>query len=285
VRAAELAGFERVALCEEPVAAALDRAHSSTKSELIAVADLGGGTSDFTVARLAGGRAEVLAVGGVATAGDALDGALMRRCIAPHFGSRVTYRAPFGENVLSFPRPLLEKLCSPAELSLLDRHEVLSFVREMKSSSLGEGDRDLLERLLCLIEDRLGFQVFEAIDETKRMLSLEASAPFRFDYPGIELNQQIDRSEFETATQLPVERILERLDQTLENAGVQAQDIDGVYCTGGTARVPVLVVGITRRFGSDKVRHVSTFHAVIQGLAERARGLLSAAPGQAGSWS
>ncbi|HYO94912.1 MAG TPA: Hsp70 family protein [Polyangiaceae bacterium] len=285
LRAAELAGFERVALCEEPVAAALDRAHSSAQSELIAVADLGGGTSDFTVARVGDGRAEVLAVGGVATAGDALDGALMRRCIAPHFGSRVTYRAPFGENVLTFPRPLLEKLCSPAELSLLDRHEVLTFVREMKSASLREGDRELLERLLCLIEDRLGFQLFEAIDETKRRLSLDASAPFRFDYPSIELHQEIERSEFESATELPVERILDRLDETLQKAGVQPQDIDGVYCTGGTARVPVLVEGITRRFGTDKVRHVSTFHAVIKGLAERARSLLGEAPGQGGSWS
>jgi hypothetical chaperone protein len=274
-RAAELSGFEQIALCEEPVAAALDCARQGEAPELVAVLDLGGGTSDFTVARLAGGRADVLSVGGVAVAGDALDGALMRSCIAPHFGSTVTYRRAFGENVLTFPKPLLERLCSPAELCLLDRRDTLAFLREIKSSALGEDDRERMDRLLCLVEDRLGFRIFEAIDFTKRELSLQESARFSFDYPTIELELTIERRSFEAAARSALDRILTRLDETLAAAGVSASAIDHVYCTGGTAQVPALNRAITARFGAHKVRHVSTFHAVIQGLAERARSLLS----------
>lgn len=275
-RAAALAGFQRVTLCEEPVAAALDCADARDRSELVAVADLGGGTSDFTVSRLGGGKSEVLSVGGIAVAGDALDGALMREQVAPHFGSRVAYRLPFGENVLTFPKPLLEKLCSPAELSLLDRREVLDFLRTIRSFSLGEDDREKMDRLLCLVEDRLGFQIFEALDLTKRALSSSDSAPFRFSYPSIDLNETISRVDFERAAHGAVSRIAERFEATLMAASVSRTDLDRVYFTGGTAQVPAVVSAIAAGIDASKLQHVSTFHAVIQGLAEHARKLAGA---------
>ncbi|MFZ5891811.1 MAG: Hsp70 family protein [Myxococcota bacterium] len=273
VEAARLAGFNEVSLCEEPVAAALDCADETSATELVAVCDLGGGTSDFTVARLGAGRSDVLAVGGVALAGDALDGALMRDHISPYFGSRVSYRMPFGENVLTFPKPLLEKMCSPAELALLDRRDVLEFLRTMKSFALSDDDRERMERLLCLVEDRLGFSLFEAIDRLKRELSTDTQAAFRFEYPGIDIEQQVSRSGFETAAQGSIERIVERFEETLRAAKIEPTKLDRVYLTGGTAQVPALISAVGERVGAHKLSHVRTFHAVIQGLAHRAREL------------
>jgi len=39
--------------------------------------------------------------------------------------------------------------------------------------------------------------------------------------------------------------------------------------------VPVIRHGLEARFGADKLQALSSFHAVIQGLAERARLLLN----------
>lgn len=272
-RAAALAGFDQVALCEEPIAAALDCAEGSSRSELCAVADLGGGTSDFTVTRLGQGKSEVLSVGGIALAGDALDGCLMRDQVAPHFGSRVCYRLPFGENVLTFPKPLLEKLCSPAELSLLDRRDVLEFLRTVRSFALGDDDRERMDRLLCLVEDRLGFQIFEALDLTKRALSRATTASFEFAYPGIEIAEAVTRVAFERAAASVVSKIAERFEETLRVAAVDRDQLDRVYFTGGTAQVPAVVAAIAAGIDAAKVQHVSTFHAVIQGLTEQARKL------------
>lgn len=274
LNAAKLAGFESVALCEEPVAAALDCADEVDRTELVAVCDLGGGTSDFTVARLGSGKSDVLAVGGVALAGDALDGALMRDHVSPYFGSRVSYRMPFGENVLNFPKPLLEKMCSPAELALLDRRDVLEFLRTVKSFALSEDDRDRMERLLCLVEDRLGFSLFEAIDKLKRELSNSVDALFSFSYPSIDIEQRVTRSGFEASARAPIERIVERFEETLHVAGVTPSELDRVYLTGGTAQVPALIDAVRTRVGAGKLSHVRTFHAVIQGLAQRARELV-----------
>jgi hypothetical chaperone protein len=68
---------------------------------------------------------------------------------------------------------------------------------------------------------------------------------------------------------------LDRLDQVLERAGITANDIDRVCSTGGTAKVPVIKHGLETRFGADKLQALSSFHAVIQGLAERARSVLN----------
>jgi hypothetical chaperone protein len=259
------------------VAAAYDFESRLARSTTLLVADLGGGTSDFTVARLDGGdRTEVLAIGGVPIAGDVLDGSIMRHKIARHFGSGVTYRVPFGKNVLTMPIPLVEKLCSPADICVLARSDVKNFLREVQSFSLGEDDREKIDRLLCLIEDALGFRLFESIEATKRALSTAEEAPFVFDYPEIDVVDEVSRSEFERYVEPHVARIEARMKETLNSAGLSPSQIDVVCTTGGTARVPLVQKSLERVFGPEKIHGLSSFHSVIRGLAERARLLLAA---------
>ena len=219
--------------------------------------------------------ADVLAIGGLTMAGDALDGALMRRRISSHFGADVTYKVPMGSNVLSMPRHLLEKLCSPPDLCLLQQRDVQAFLRDVRSWSLGASDKERIDQLLSIIDDALGFQIFEAIELTKRSLSRDESAVFRFEYPSIDIEETITRVEFEAACERELSSILEVLDQTVKSAGVAPADIDVVCCTGGTARVTSIARAIESRFGAARVQQMSSFHSVIEGLAERAHAMLA----------
>ena len=276
--AAIFAGFEDVHFCPEPLAAAYDFGLTKPGKSTFLVADFGGGTSDYTVARLDTTSAdglEVLGIGGVAQAGDAFDGALMRHGIAEHFGSRVRYQVPFGSNWLEMPAPLMERLCSPADICWLARGDVLEFLRGVRAGSSNEEDKMHVDQLLVLIEDSLGFQIFEAIEQQKRELSTHESATFQFEYPGIDIHENMTRARFETASARVSRSILERLDDTMERAGITASDIDRVCSTGGTAKVPVIRHGLETRFGAEKLQALSSFHAVIQGLAQRARSLLN----------
>jgi hypothetical chaperone protein len=271
--AATFAGFEKVHFCPEPVAAAYDFQSQLDSSKLVLVADFGGGTSDFTVARLGAraGAVDVLSMGGVSVAGDVFDGTIMRHRVSRHFGSEVTYRAPFGSNVLKMPRPLMEALCSPADTCLLARRDVMSFLRDVQSGSLGPNDKEHIDQLAILIEDALGFQIFESIEQTKRELSSSDESVFRFDYPGIDIEEVVTRREFTSFGQEPVAAIFRCLDQTLEQSGVAAGDIDLVCCTGGTARVSAIAAGIMDRFGPAKIVRLRSLHSVISGLAARAQ--------------
>jgi hypothetical chaperone protein len=241
----------------------------------VLVADFGGGTSDFTVARLAPDQSqvEVLAIGGVSLAVDVLDGSIMRHKVSRHFGSQVKYRVPFGSNVLSMPRPLMDSLCSPAETCLLAHRDIMAFLRDIKSGSLGPDDKQHIEQLLCLVEDSLGFQIFEAIEQSKRELSDSEQARLLFDYPGITIDEPLSRSEFQTFSATPIDAILACLDRTVEASGLGAAGIDLVCCTGGTARVTALAAGIQSRFGAEKLVRLRSLHSVIQGLGQRGRTL------------
>ena len=271
--AARFAGFDEVYFCPEPVAAAYDFQSRLDSPKLVLVADFGGGTSDFTVARLGvkAGDVEVLSMGGVSVAGDVFDGAIMRHKVSRHFGSEVTYRVPFGKNVLKMPRPLMEALCSPADTCLLARRDVMSFLRDVQQGSLGPNDKKHIDQLVSLIEDTLGFQIFESIEQAKRDLSSRDTTVLEFSYPSIEIEEDITRQEFASFSESAVAAILRSLDDTLAQSGVAAPQIDLVCCTGGTARVTAIASAILDRFGPDKVVRLRSLHSVIAGLAARAK--------------
>ena len=187
--------------CPEPIAAAYDFRSRLTEPKVVLVADFGGGTSDYTVARLTPDEddVEVLALGGVSVAGDAFDGSIMRHKVSAHFGANVKYKVPFGSNVLSMPRPLMESLCSPAETCLLAHRDIMAFLRDIKSGSLGKDDKQHIDQLLCLVEDSLGFQMFEVIEHAKRELSdNEVDPAASSTIPASTSPKPITRSEFQS---------------------------------------------------------------------------------------
>jgi len=279
-KAARIAGFEEIWFCPEPVAAAHDFQLTLDRPTNVLVADFGGGTSDYTVVRMHEGGftpEDVLALGGVSIAGDVLDGCIMRKKVAKHFGAEVTYKVPMGSNVLPMPRPIIEKLCSPADMTVLRHRDILAFLEDVKAWSLGPDDRRRMNQLLTLVEDSLAFQVFDAIERAKCQLSDRQTTEVRFDYPSIHLREPISRADFELAAEKPILAILGALDRTVTESGLSHEQIDVVCCTGGTAKVPHIATAIEQRFGAGKVRKLRSFHSVVQGLAERARQIAAAA--------
>lgn len=276
-RAARHAGFEEVTFCPEPVAAAHDFARDANAAQVVLVGDFGGGTSDFSIVRLSSAafRSEdVLAIGGVSVAGDALDSALMRAKVARHFGADIRYRVPFGSNVLSMPKPLLARLSTPAEITLLRRGDVLEFVRNLRRWSLDATDAAGVDNLLCLIEDGLGFSVFEAIERAKQTLSSQTAAAVSFDYPSLSFNEPVSRTEFESSIEPDVVAIFNCLEGTLQRAGLEPREIDVVCLTGGTGRVPLIAEGLGRIFRHARIHRLRSLHAVVRGLAEYGRQIL-----------
>jgi hypothetical chaperone protein len=197
----------------------------------------------------------------------------MKHRIIPHFGANVMYRVPFGSNVLKMPTSLMDKLCSPPDIQLLRKRDTMEFFKNVQSWSLKKADQQKMDNLFSLLENQLGFSVFEEIEGTKRRLSGAAETDFHFSYPGMDLKERVTRPEFDGYVRDRVEAILTTLDGTLSQGQVSADEVDVVVCTGGTAQVPVIYEGLARRFGADKIEHHNSFHGVVEGLRERAREL------------
>jgi len=277
-KSARMAGFKYIEFCPEPVAAAREyrKFAKGTKEQTVLVADFGGGTSDYTIIKIGEKPfqdSDVLAIGGVALAGDSLDGALMKNKLSYHFGAEVSYQVPFGSNILTMPRALMESICSPADISLLRKRDTMEFFRNVKQWSLGANDRVKMDQLFALIDDQLGFSFFEEIENTKRRLSDQLSTEFHYDHPFMDVRELISRDQYDGFTADRIEKILASLDATVKAAGIQYSDVDLVCCTGGTAKVPALKNAIAQRFGEHKMVQHNHFHSVVQGLAEKARDL------------
>jgi hypothetical chaperone protein len=275
-KAAEVAGFEEVRFLPEPVAAARAFGAAAGRDELALIGDFGGGTSDFTVLRVGPReleRRDVLAVGGVAVAGDALDASLMRSQVSRHFGAEVQYRAPFGKNVLRMPHGIVQHLCSPAHLSILQRRDIASFLADVRRWSLSDEDRRRVDQLTVLVEDTQGFHLFDAIERAKRELSSRREAEIEFSYPGIEVREPVTRDAFEEASRREVDAIVRCLEETVRAAGVGFDEIGVVCCTGGTAKVPRLAAEIARRLPAARMEQFKGFHSVVEGLAHEAQAL------------
>lgn len=275
--AAQLAGFKDIHFCPEPVAAAHEFRHQLDQIRTVLIADFGGGTSDFTVVRMGRERftdKDILAVGGIPIAGDRFDGTIMKNMIAPHFGTEIVYRLPMGSNDLHLPQHLINRLCSPADISFLSRKDIMQLLKDAQKWSLNADDARKMDRLFILVEEHLGYKLFKAVEQSKIRFSEAATAQFAFDHPGIEFEEELFGSDFRSFSTDLVERITGALDETLKRAGVTASEIDIVCCTGGTARVPALALELERRFGKDKLRQHRHFHSVIGGLADKAQALI-----------
>jgi hypothetical chaperone protein len=272
--AAKKAGFTQVEFVPEPIAAACEFRSTLHGEKIVFVADFGGGTSDFTVMKMKPGPyqpSDVLAIGGVPRAGDALDGSVMRERLSSHFGADIRFQIPFSSNVLKMPLHLMEKICSPADVSLLMKKDVMEFLKNIEKWASKQEDKSKMQRLFTLVEDQLGFPLFEKIEIAKRELSGSQEGRVVFDYPGINLDEKIQKTEFESYIEPSVEIILKTLDETVKKSGLDYSQVDLVCCTGGTAKVPRLKEAIEQRFGKAKLQEHRVFHSVVDGLAHRAR--------------
>ena len=275
--AARKAGFEEITFCPEPIAAAYDFAEDLATPRNVLIADLGGGTTDYTIVRMTSQGfqpSDILGIGGVSVAGDAIDGALVRSVVAPHFGAGATYRAPFGSNTLEMPLPLIELLCSPADLTLVDRDRVLRSLTDIRSGLANAGvDRPKIERFITVIEDGVGFSLYDAVEGAKRQLSDNDKTHIELDYPCAELHIPATRKVLEQSAERPIDRMMTSLNGVLAGAGLSADDIEIVCLTGGTSRMPAVEAAFRNKLPKAGFRRLSSFHSVVHGLARHARAL------------
>ncbi len=269
----QTAGFDRVDFEMEPVAAAYAYESTLDHDELILIGDFGGGTSDFSLLRVGPevrrrGRTpqDLLGNSGVGLAGDAFDSRIVRKLVSPALGSNSEARS-------------LNKLLPavPAWIyANLERWHYLSFLRTnnvreiLKSARIRALDPEKIEALIAIIEEDLGYQLHQAVQQVKFELSRSDTAEFRFDDGTLNLRIPVKRSDFEAWIEEELNAIEQCIDALLLTSGIHAHDVDRVFLTGGSSFVPAVRRIFTTRFGDERIRSGNEFTSVARGLALRA---------------
>ena len=268
--AALQAGFKEVAFEYEPIAAALSYEKDITKEELILVADIGGGTTDYTIIRVGGAKKEnrkedILATHGCYVGGNSFDSQIIKNFVIKHLGYGSSYtnmgkKMEIGSTLYSdFSE--WHKFQKMYDLKVLSSIEKFIYMAH---------DKEKISRLLELIKEGLYFSFSEKIIEAKVDLSFNEATKIEMSMFENPFEEPLSQKAFNGVIAHNIEKIKTTLDETMVKAGIGYEQIDRVFLTGGSTLVPAVQNIYQELFSKDKLVHTDVFSSVGYGLAIRA---------------
>ncbi|MGK2911073.1 MAG: Hsp70 family protein [Sphingobium sp.] len=250
----------------EPLGAAFSFAARLTEPANLLVADFGGGTSDFSVVRIeAPGTAQrctPLGSAGIGIAGDRFDFHIMDKLVLPMLGKGGTY-ASMGKT-LEIPAGHFADFGDWARLALMHNRRTLAELQKLKKSAT---DPTAIGRMIAVVENELGYPLYDAVAKLKRTLSTEDHAHFHFESAGVRVEADVRRTDFEQWIAPDLARISKTLDAALDRAGIAAEAIDHVFLTGGSSLIPAVRSLFERRFAARSIATGNELTSIAHGLA------------------
>lgn len=270
VAVAHKLGFKDVSFQYEPIAAAFDYESNLDREELVLIVDIGGGTSDFSLVRLAPERhhlaerqSDILATGGVHIGGTDFDKQLSLAGVMPLFG--------YGSRMKSdafMPTSYHLNLATWHTINALYAQKTQLALQNMRYDIV---DATGIDRLFGLIEQRAGHWLAMQVEESKIALSEQDARPIDLSRVEPGLVAELTRPLFENAIEPLLERIRASLTQLLADAGVAADQVDTLFFTGGSSGVPALRQSVAAMLPNARSVEGNTFGSIGSGLAIEAK--------------
>jgi len=269
-KAAENAGFIDVRFQFEPIGAAFAYEKTIHKKERVLVADLGGGTTDFTYLILDPNKVgskdrknDMIASGGIYIGGDSLDSAFMWDKGTPYFGKNTTYEATPGK-VLNVPKSLFANICTWDKMNFFNGLKIQKEIEEYYYYSKNDPK---FKNLITLIENNLGYSLFQSIEKTKIALSTMRKTNFSYSNMEIEIDESISLEQYNAIIDRDVKKIENYLNQFLETYQIKPEEIDCLFLTGGTSLVSAIQQLFKSKFPQIPLNSGDNFKSVAKGLA------------------
>ena len=262
------AGIAKPRFYPEPIAAAVSFLHANPDAagEHLLTVDFGGGTLDFCILeRTRGNRFRVVDTHGIGLGGDHIDQRLFRELLFPLLGKGERWRRPgeYGYIDTVFPFDEYEEfLVNWPVTYLLNQNRYTTAVKDCIDH--GGPARIKFRRLRELIQQNLGYVVFQAIKEFKARLSHTDEAIL--DIPEIDVDVLLTRIGFEAMIADMLGRIEQGIEATLARAHLPRTAIDIVLRTGGSSLIPAVHRLLDGFFPGRVVDH-DPFTSVATGLA------------------
>lgn len=269
-QAAELAGITEYKFQYEPIAAAFTYERDIRQNERVLVADLGGGTTDFTLMNLSPNskgilnrEKDILKTSGIYIGGDAFDSSFMWERGTPHFGRGVQYQSMPGK-FLEVPLPLFTNITTWEKMNFFNSNRIQN---EIESYYFFSNKHPKLKNLQTLIAKNLGYQVFRQIEQTKITLSTHNQAVFQFNNCGIEISEPTTIQEYEAIIARDLHKITTCLDAFVAASAEKLAGLDTIFLTGGTSLVRPVKALFQQKFPGVKLQSGDNFISVAKGLA------------------
>jgi hypothetical chaperone protein len=250
----------------EPVGAAFSFAAGLTEPATVLVADFGGGTSDFSLVHVeapgAAKRCVPLGHAGVGIAGDRFDYRILDNLVMPLLGKSGFYRS--FDKVLEIPGGYFSDFADWSRLAFMRNRKTLSELDKLRRAAL---DPVPIERMIQVVEQELGYRLYEAVGQVKRDLSSAATARFIFNGAGLSIEADVTREALESWIAADIALIQDALEKALSSAGVSGDQVDRVFLTGGSSLIPRIRRMFADRFGAERIASGNELTSIAHGLA------------------
>lgn len=264
MRAAYEAGFKTVRFELEPVAAA--RAVTEHTSGRMVTVDAGGGTTDFLVADINGRHVQVLATGGIAQAGNAINSTLIEQYLLGYFGRDAKYT----HNGYPVPQGGVKALTDWRKIQFVSPKEWIITAEDTT-------DPIAVRRLQKLYANKLAYKLFTAVGLAKEQLSERSEANLQLPRLGFvdepkahdQTKLTFTREGLASASKSIVQAMERELLATLRRADTSPAHTNTVILTGGTSQALPVQDMAAKVFGADKIKIVDPSNTVVKGLALR----------------
>ena len=263
-------GFRDVRFVYEPIAAAHHYEQTVSQEELVLIADIGGGTSDFSIVRIGPQRREradrtddVLATAGARVGGTDFDTALSLAAVMPLLG----LGTHLVNKNLPMPNALYYEL---ATWSTINFAYTYKNERDLVELALDAREPEKVERFLKVIRERLGHRLAFAAEEAKIALSGVDRAPVSLAFLEDGLVAPTTRADFERAIAAKTDRLCRTAGDCISAAGLSGDAIDTIFLTGGSSRMPAVRSAIACAAPSARLATGSDFLSVALGLTQLA---------------
>ena len=263
--AAIAAGFSEVAFQYEPIAAALDYEATITAEQIVLVADIGGGTSDFSLVRVGPAHRtaterhdDILANHGIHVAGTDFDQSVSLAAIMPMLG--YGSKGAAGRRV---PGTVYFELATWHMINTVYAHNRVMELRQMVSMY---ADPVCYQRLMTVVTKRLGHHLAAAAEQAKIDVALHARTTLRLDAVESGLATVFLDTQQAGALDKQFSRIVNAAQETLRLAGLDAERVDATYFTGGSTGLGLLTERIAALFPRARRVTGDRFASVASGL-------------------
>ncbi|KAA1005860.1 Hsp70 family protein [Paraburkholderia panacisoli] len=270
--AARSVGLREIHFQYEPIAAAFDYESHLTEEGLVLVADIGGGTSDFSLVRVGPERMkrverkdDVLAHHGVHVAGTDFDRRVELTTILRELG----YQSldPEGREI---PNRIYFDLATWHLINTVyapKRTSELALMRHLFTEVKHH------DRLMRVVERRLGHALAAHAEEAKIGVAAGGETLIDLDEVEDDLRLAFDEAQLIKAGQDETQRIVQAARDTVQAAGVAPRDVGAIYFTGGSTGLAFLSGALAAAFPDAKAVFGDRLASVATGLGIHARRL------------
>jgi hypothetical chaperone protein len=281
--AARAVGFAEVAFQYEPIAAAFAHEAGLAGEERVLVADIGGGTSDFSLVRVGPARAarpdrkdDILANHGVHVAGTDFDRRVSLAALMPLLGHGGVRPAAPGAPPRAIPSGIYHDL---ATWRLINTVYAPRRVAEWRAMRGWFAEPRRHARLMTVLDRRLGHLLAAAAEQAKIDTALHGAATIDLDAVEPGLAASLDAQAAARVLHDDQERIVAAARETLRQAGVAPAAVQTLFFTGGSTGLASLVDALAAVLpAATKVRG-DRFASVARGLGLHAARVFGAAAG------